>query len=916
MATKHISTARLLYFCDRECSAREAAAIQAHLKECSRCRRAYEEIKRGGELLLMLPRERLSEKQVERIWAAIAPVAEATFSQSVRPAAGPGGDDDTVVAPSTAPTTLAELEHQQIPVQTLLDELDALSPEEQELRVRSLRRYASVELSAAYVERSHAKRYSDHEDMLRIARLAVAVAEAATPADAGGLALLNDCRAKAWAELGNAHRIRSEVLEAEGAFARALHLIGEGTGDPGVRAFVLRLLSTLHIFRGDFGGAARLLEEVIAYYRQERDPTGEAAALISLAIARLHWGKPDLAIPVLQGALRLLTTQEIELLRAAVQNLVYCYLELGKPKLAYGLLADAEPHFLNCTDEAMLLRMNWLRGKIEKDLGLLHAAEVRMSRVRVAFLRQDLALQVAMVSLDLAEVYALQGRVPDLVRTVGETIPIFQGLQVTRDLLASLLKLREIASSQAAAVALLRKVAAQVRLEAGDSKASAIAISVHYHATARPRASAHNQVADGDASRERQEPVPRASETRVDGPPQVVGGVDGTGEVEGGAFAAVERPATAASQRRRFSVQRLLAELDRLVPEQRELKVRNLRRYASPELSAAYVERSHAARYNDQHEMMDSARLAVAIAEAATAADAAGRADLNDCRARAWAQLGNAHRIRSEIAEAERAFGQALRLVAEGGDPRVRASILRLLSSLRFLQRDFQAAAALLEEVVDYYRDERDRAGEAGALVGLGFVRANSGQPEAAIPALQRSLRLLATQEIDLRRAAVQNLSLCYLELGEPKLAYGLMADAEPHYLTCTDETVLLRMNWLRGKIEKDLGLLHAAEVRLGRVREGFLRRDFPAEVAVVSLDLAEVYALQGRVPDLVRTVGETIPIFQGLRVTRDLLASLLKLREIASSQTAAIALLREVAAQVRGGLPQAEAGGERMSGE
>jgi tetratricopeptide (TPR) repeat protein len=435
-----ISSEVLARFAGKQATSAEGQMVLAHLlRGCEICRHHL----------------RLSG------WHSKAREMEAFVGNQV-PAGPPAGAYDEAFAAAER-AAAAALQKKHFPAQQLLAELDRLPPEEQELRVRNLRRYGSPELAVVFIERSHAKRYSDHEGMMRNARLAVAVAEAATPADGGGSAPLNDCRAKAWAQLGNAHRIRSEILEAERAFGRALRLIDAGSGDPGVRAFVLNLLSTLRSFRRDYQGAAALLEEVVKHYRQEHHRAGEAGALISLALVKLYSGRPEVAIPFLQRALRLLTTQEIELLRAAVQNLVYCYLELGEPKLAYGLLADAEPHFLNCTDEAMLLRMNWLRGKIEKDLGLLHAAEVRMSRVRAAFLRQDLALQVAMVSLDLAEVYALQGRVPDLVRTVGETIPIFQSLRVTRDLLASLLRLREIAASQTAAVTLLRQVAAQIR---------------------------------------------------------------------------------------------------------------------------------------------------------------------------------------------------------------------------------------------------------------------------------------------------------------------------------------------------------------------------------------------------------------------------------------------------------------------
>lgn len=387
---------------------------------------------------------------------------------------------------------------------------------------------------------------------------------------------------------------------------------------------------------------------------------------------------------------------------------------------------------------------------------------------------------------------------------------------------------------------------------------------------------------------------------RKDGPGLPAGAYDD-------AFAAADRAAHAALKRKHLPAQRLLTELDRLPAEEQGLRVRNLRRYASPALSAALVERSHVARFGDHKEMLRCAQLALAAAEAARTVDAGGPSLLADCRARAWAQLGNAQRVRSDLAGAERSFDSALSLLKKGtGDAELRAWVLHHFSSLGLCKRDFRAAIALLEEVVEIHRDLHDRAGEAAALIKLALAKIYAGQPAEAIEPLHSAIPLLTPHDIDLLRTAVHNLVLCYQELGEPKHAYGLMADAEPHFTTCSDPIVMLHVNWVRGKIERDLGLLDAAEIRLLRVREALLERDLSFDVAVLSLDLAEVYALWRRVPELVSTVGETIPIFQGLGVTRDLLASLLKLQEVAHQQVTALGLLRDVLGQVKNGLPQA----------
>jgi tetratricopeptide (TPR) repeat protein len=372
------------------------------------------------------------------------------------------------------------------------------------------------------------------------------------------------------------------------------------------------------------------------------------------------------------------------------------------------------------------------------------------------------------------------------------------------------------------------------------------------------------------------------------------------------AFAAAAGAAHREFARQQLQAQPLLAEVDRLPHEEQELRVRNVRRYASPALSAAYVERSHAVRFSDHAELVRFARLAVAAAEAAAALPPKGKRALEDCRARAWAQLGNAHRIRAEIPEAGKAFAKARRYLAQGtGDPELRALVLHQLASLYRYQRDFSAAVAALEQAIAAYRACRDRSGEGGALVNLAIVHLYAGSPRSAIAPLERAIALLTPRPLDLLRTAVHSFIVCHLELGNPYLAHGLMAESEPHFRRCTDELVLVHRTWLQGKIDRELGLYLAAEARLLRVRDTFLDKDLPFEVAVVSLDLAEVFTLQRRVPEVVRTVGETIPVFQGLGVTRDLLAALLRLRELAHDQAAARALLRTVIGELEAARPQ-----------
>ncbi|MGH9362609.1 MAG: hypothetical protein ACRD2T_11900, partial [Thermoanaerobaculia bacterium] len=200
----------------------------------------------------------------------------------------------------------------------------------------------------------------------------------------------------------------------------------------------------------------------------------------------------------------------------------------------------------------------------------------------------------------------------------------------------------------------------------------------------------------------------------------------------------------------------------------------------------------------------------------------------------------------------------------------------------------------------------RNRPEEAMALMQLGIVAIMAGNPEAALAPLRLSFRMLnRPQDQALRRAALQNLVRCWLDLGCPDRAYTLCADAEPLMAGTTDTSLTLLWEWHRGLIDRDLHLLDAAETRLRRAREGFIQLNLSQDVAVLSLDLASVYLRAGKVPQALQALSDAIPIFQALGIQHDLLAALLQLRRIARQTDRALALLHKVTTQVRDGVPR-----------
>lgn len=375
-------------------------------------------------------------------------------------------------------------------------------------------------------------------------------------------------------------------------------------------------------------------------------------------------------------------------------------------------------------------------------------------------------------------------------------------------------------------------------------------------------------------------------------------------------FAAAHRITMSALDRQHAPVKDLLAEVEAMPVEEREFKVRNARRYAAGELALALVDRSYELRYSDHTAMLHYARLAVAAADAAMPETAGGRSSLHDCRARAWAQLGNAQRTRGELAEAERSFDAAVRYLESGsGDVEAGAWVGYLHASLHIAQRAFTDAIPLLEEARAHYRRQNDRTREAGVLTTLAWARIASGNPEPAIAPLQRAIGILEPfhpWEEKLVRVAMINLVLCYIDIDKPRDAAKTVALGELYFEHCPDPIAWLHWKWQEGKVDRERGELYCAEVRLVRVRDGLLEADLKEQVGEVSLDLAMVYARSGNRAEFLRCVGEAGAIFQSLGAKRELLAAFGQLAAMAHTREAAV-LARQLLLQCRGGVPRAE---------
>lgn len=305
------------------------------------------------------------------------------------------------------------------------------------------------------------------------------------------------------------------------------------------------------------------------------------------------------------------------------------------------------------------------------------------------------------------------------------------------------------------------------------------------------------------------------------------------------------------------------------------------------------LERSRAQRHSSAADGLLWAELAVSAGE---------RPADDELAAEAWAELGNARRIASDLAGAETALDEAdRRLRRVGADPLLEAELLALRGSLANYQRRFTAAVELLERAARLYALYGDPLGVAITLLRLGQAHGERGEPLAGIPAVSAALELLdRPEDASLRRIGVHTLIYLLSQSGDAVGAAELIERAAP-LVAAAPPLERLRFDWLRGRLEHDLGAAAPAAERLERVRQSYQALGVPYENALVSLDLATIYADLGRRRELAALAAASTPVFRRLGIGREHLASLAVLAQVgAGDATARIATLIAAVQQAR----------------
>jgi len=274
-----------------------------------------------------------------------------------------------------------------------------------------------------------------------------------------------------------------------------------------------------------------------------------------------------------------------------------------------------------------------------------------------------------------------------------------------------------------------------------------------------------------------------------------------------------------------------------------------------------------------------------------------------DLRARCFAYLGNARRVLGELRSADDAFLKAESCLARGtrGNAEIRVEILDLKSSLRRAQRRLDEALTLLDEALALYREAGEEHGIGKSLLKKAKILEEKGDHEGAIGLLRQ-----ITAEIDrfreprLYNCARCNLFGCLVLAERFEEAEAFLPDLQDLFRESAQPLDLLRLRWLEGLLDLGLGRLGPAEAAFREVQQEFLERRMGYDAALVSLDLARLYAQEGCVDELKRLATELMPVFESRDVHREAIVALMMFQRACEEERLTVELVRELAMYLR----------------
>jgi len=263
--------------------------------------------------------------------------------------------------------------------------------------------------------------------------------------------------------------VLGELWASERAFRRAEAYLHQSlTGNLEVKAELLRLESSLRRAQRRLDEAEQLADEALQLYLELQDANGLCVVLIKKAKILEERGDLEGAIGLLHEAGAVTGDSPTpHLLLCVRHNLVWSLTTAGRHAEAEALLPEARRLATELGNPLDLVRLRWAEGRVEMGLGRRGPAEAAFREVQGEFFERRMGYDAALVSLDLAILYAEEGATAAIKQLAVEILPAFESREVHREAFAALIMFQQAAEEERMTVALARNLAAFLGRERG-----------------------------------------------------------------------------------------------------------------------------------------------------------------------------------------------------------------------------------------------------------------------------------------------------------------------------------------------------------------------------------------------------------------------------------------------------------------
>ncbi len=330
----------------------------------------------------------------------------------------------------------------------------ALSPKKQRLVVEKSREFQTWAFAERLCDESVEAAGDSARTALRLAGLAHRVARLSP----GRPAWRSRLEGYALAHIANALRVQTWMRRAGRAFDRARQLWEAGAeADPGLLP-EWRMLD----LEGSLRRGQRLFPEALDRLQRARviaPKEREGRILLNRAFTLEQMGDAEQALETLREAEPLIDRRrDRNLLFSLRFNLCVNLCHHHRHEEAQALLPEVRKLGIALRKELHLVRVTWLRAKIDAGLGRQDQAEHGFEQVRREFKKRNMAYDYALASLELSELWLSQRRFAEVRSLTEDMIWIFESEDIHPEAATALHLFQRAAVQERATVALARRL--------------------------------------------------------------------------------------------------------------------------------------------------------------------------------------------------------------------------------------------------------------------------------------------------------------------------------------------------------------------------------------------------------------------------------------------------------------------------